>query len=97
MAGPPVRNAMTWSGSHSSNLGVDALKGKLNTAFFGSKPFNSFVKTSRHRRDEIFRLSGRYLLLIGVFVAMRHDFMTAALQFVPETEVAHRPAMIFVG
>src|SRR5262245_42541615 len=41
---PPVRNAITWEGNHSSNSGVDALNGKLKTDFFGSNSFRFFEK-----------------------------------------------------
>src|SRR6266496_2338551 len=41
---PPVRKAITCVGNHSSSSGVEALKGKLKTDFFGSKPFRFFEK-----------------------------------------------------
>ena len=46
--------------------------------------------------NEILRLGERQLLLVGVLVAVRHDFVPAALQLVPQPEVAHRPAMVFI-
>ena len=37
-----------------------------------------------------------HLALVRMLVAVRHDLVAAGCELVPQAEVAHRPAMVFV-
>ena len=97
IAPPPVRNARTWVGKPLLQFGRRGVVGEVEDGLLPVEALQFLVEHVQAAEDQVFRLRERQASLVGVPVAVRHDFVAPGLEIVPQAEVGPRNVGVIRG